>query len=719
MRNSDIATETELREIYKHHSNLNIIRQCSNATPIRSRGGIGYTCCYCTDEYPNPEDLKSHTLKHHVAGSALRWIAKEMNKIYSYVIKLDITALKCNICDTGFDSLDDFVYHLITDHDKKIYTDLDDRIIPLKFEDKLLSCVFCSQAFNKFKTLMQHMNIHYRNFVCDVCNAGFPTPHLLNNHSFTHKKGEFGCIFCDKVFDTLRKQKAHEKAIHKQVCRNICGFCYEKFRDHKKKEEHLTEVHGVTIIGMQCQACSKTFPNRKLYTIHMKRDHLLERKHQCVECDKAFFRMTDLKKHMLKHTGERKYQCSVCKKSYGRNTTLTQHMKIHANIRKYKCSADTTSENVSHNPLKPRPAKRKSDISTDTDIREIYKHHSNLNTIRQCSNATPIRSRGGIGYTCAYCTVQYPDPADLKSHTLEHHKAESAPKWMAKEMNVIYSYFVKLDITALKCNICDTGFDSLDDFVYHLIIDHKKNIYTDVDDRIISFKFEEKLLSCVFCSQAFNKFKSLMQHMNIHYSNFVCEVCNAGFVTRQLLYSHSFTHKKGEFECTFCDKIFDTSMKQRSHENIIHKQTSWNKCGFCNEKFRDHRKKEKHLAEMHGVAMVEMKCQACSKTFPNRKRYTIHMKRDHLLERKHQCDKCDKAFFRTTDLKKHMLKHTGERKYQCSVCNKSYGRNTTLTEHMKIHANIRKYKCEYCDQKFIQKCTWKGHLKAKHNVVLQ
>ncbi|CAG9789652.1 unnamed protein product [Diatraea saccharalis] len=361
---------------------------------------------------------------------------------------------------------------------------------------------------------------------------------------------------------------------------------------------------------------------------------------------------------------------------------------------------------------------RKSNI-TVKDLREIEKHHANLNTIRQCSNATPIRSRVGISYTCAYCTDEYPNPADLKSHTLEHHSPRSALKWIAKEMYKPSSYIVKLDITALKCNICDTEFDSLDDFVYHLITDHDKKIYSDIEDHIVPFKFEDEVLRCVFCSKICNKFKTMLEHMNIHYRNVVCHVCDAGFVNSNILSNHIPTHKKGEFECTFCDKIFDTSLKQKAHEKVVHKQVVWNKCGICDEKFRNHATKEQHMAAMHGVGIIEVQCQACSKIFSNKRRYTIHMKRDHLMEREHKCDECDMAFFAQTDLKKHMLKHTGEKKYQCSVCKKSYGRQNTLKEHLKIHANIRNYKCDYCDQKFIQKCSLKGHLKSKHNVIIQ
>ncbi|CAG9789654.1 unnamed protein product [Diatraea saccharalis] len=555
-------------------------------------------------------------------------------------------------------------------------------------------------------------NYNGKGYYCGYCNDVFPTPPELKQHSlYEHGDADkiymriccwqelvakfditdFKCILCEDDLNNLEDAVRHLRSQHDRLW-------YDDITNHILPFKFSKE-------GVTCPICSQFFISFKLAQEHMRMHY---NNYMCNICDMPFVNMGTLRKHM---------------KRKSRVTSPAAFVKRFSRLRikgiTTRGSAVTRSQNVSHNLQKPRSTKRNADRATETELREIYKHHANLNIIRQCSNATPIRSRGGIGYKCCYCTDEYPNPDDLKSHTLEHHSDESARKILEKEMNALYSYVIKLDITALKCNICDTGFDSLDDFIYHLITDHDKKIYTDLEDRIIPLKFEDNILSCLFCLQTFNKFKTLVQHMNIHYNNFVCDVCNTGFVSRNLLYNHSFTHKIGEFECTFCDKIFDTFLKQKAHEKTVHKQACRNTCGFCNEKFRDFKKKEQHLTEIHGVALMGMQCQACSKTFPNRKLYTVHMKRDHLLERKHPCEECDMTFFRMTDLKKHMLKHTGERKYQCSVCKKSYGRNTTLTQHMKIHANIRKYKCEYCDQKFIQKCTWKGHLKAKHGVVLQ
>ncbi|XP_050676695.1 zinc finger protein 728-like isoform X18 [Leptidea sinapis] len=367
--------------------------------------------------------------------------------------------------------------------------------------------------------------------------------------------------------------------------------------------------------------------------------------------------------------------------------------------------------------------KRKDEINDVDDIveesnkgkkgHELKKHRFNLIEILRNSNATPIRCRGGIGYACCYCSDEFPDPADLKKHTIAAHDENSRLRLM--DGKDLHRFHAKLDITQLKCNICNRPIDNIE-----LLIDHLKNVhsikmYMDVKNQLLPFKFSENSLQCFMCQSVHHKFKSLLEHMNVHYRNFICEVCNAGFITRSVLAQHSKAHDIGTFKCHYCDKVFDTLRKKQSHEKCVHTHSEGlNRCAYCNEKFGDYRKKETHLFRVHGVVYTEAKCQACDKTFRSQKEYTAHIKRLHLMDRRHRCNECDMSFFTSNELKNHMVKHTGERMFKCEVCFNSYGRRKTLREHMRIHADDRRFKCEHCGQAFVQKCSWRGHMRAKH-----
>ncbi|CAH2251422.1 zinc finger protein 431-like [Pararge aegeria] len=344
---------------------------------------------------------------------------------------------------------------------------------------------------------------------------------------------------------------------------------------------------------------------------------------------------------------------------------------------------------------------------------ELLNFGSNLGVLIDCSNATPIRCRGGIGYKCCYCSEEYPHASDLKQHNLKAHDAKTRCGLIKGKYGA--SSLVKLDITSLQCSECLRDLDTIESLIDHLTEDHGKVIHKDIKNYIVPFKFHGEELRCVICFTLFNKFKVLQEHMSAHFRNFICDYCSAGFVTRTILLNHIKGHEVGYYKCDYCSKTYDTRRKKKAHERLVHiHRNMLNKCGYCNEKFNRFSKKEEHLVRVHGVRSVSFNCLACDKTFVTQRALRDHTKRDHLMERRHKCGVCDMMFFRQSDVRKHMVKHTGDRIFQCEVCLKSYGRRNTLREHMRIHADDRRFKCVYCGQAFVQKCSWRGHMRAKH-----
>lgn len=335
-----------------------------------------------------------------------------------------------------------------------------------------------------------------------------------------------------------------------------------------------------------------------------------------------------------------------------------------------------------------------------------------------CSNATPFLKKLDTGYVCCYCNDQYHNPADLKKHNLEFH----GDKYNPVTARVIKNSrkLVKLDITGLQCKLCSSDIPSLEQFVDHIQNDHKKNIFTDIKNKIVPFKFGNDDIRCCICSNIFEKFKKLQEHMHTHYRNYICEQCDLGFVTLTSLKNHSERHKLGVFKCKFCPKVSDTLRKKQSHERAVHILGYLvSKCGYCSERFKNPKHKDEHLAKVHGVQIPTFKCQACDRTFQNKRAFTIHTKRDHLMERKHKCSQCEMNFFSSGLLKEHLTKHSKVKAFQCDVCQKSYAQKKTLTQHMRIHLDDRRFKCNHCGQAFVQKCSWKGHMKNKHGKIVQ
>ncbi|CAH2230090.1 jg11298 [Pararge aegeria aegeria] len=370
--------------------------------------------------------------------------------------------------------------------------------------------------------------------------------------------------------------------------------------------------------------------------------------------------------------------------------------------------------------VKPIPVIKKrymSDKTSKSDgAAELVKHLKNIRTIMLHSTATPIRHYDGTGYVCMLCPKLYPQVPDLKEHVLEDH--DEIDKSSCMEGYTSRNFLVKLDITNLYCLICYNKIDSLEDLMEHLATDHKKAIHTDIPNHILPFKYVESKFHCLYCPKVFEHFKHVQEHMNIHYTNYVCDICNATYVNKQLLNRHALKHRTGEFKCTQCPKIYSTNRKRLDHEKFVHNDglAKRNKCPHCEARFASYAQKRSHMVQVHGVEPLSIKCDYCKRTFNTRSRWYNHNKRSH-TELKHKCDHCDQKFSLQSDLEKHLEKHSSIREYKCDVCHKAYSRKYTLRNHMNIHDNIRQFKCEFCSSSFVQKWTWKVHMKNIHKII--
>lgn len=341
--------------------------------------------------------------------------------------------------------------------------------------------------------------------------------------------------------------------------------------------------------------------------------------------------------------------------------------------------------------------------------KETRRRSEDLKTILLYSNASLIRNKDSDGYGCNFCPKKFENPKNLKAHSLEEHSDIQALR-----MPKSFEYVIKVDITDLKCKICKKSLPKLYDLAAHLKTAHNKKITTDMSE-IIPFKFDTEEFHCAVCGTEYSTFKILQEHMHHHFRNHICEVCNAGFITRRLLICHKRRHAKGEFKCSQCDKTFICDQKRRDHEQRMHLGLKKrNKCKVCEEKFEDYWTKMHHMVQKHGAPPISLKCTACERIFTNRRSLARHVKKDHLMERQHVCTVCNMQFFLKHLLVEHMRVHTGIKKFQCHVCTKQYATKKSLRQHLRSHADDRRFACTLCNLAFVQKRTLKSHMKAKH-----
>merc|ERR1711874_838565 len=96
---------------------------------------------------------------------------------------------------------------------------------------------------------------------------------------------------------------------------------------------HASKVHGAPRpLGSfeDCEHCDKWFRTKGELSQHVSRIHSGIKNNKCVYCEAEFYKDSDLKQHVNKHTGERPFLCSFeeCRKSFGYKTALTRHYKL-------------------------------------------------------------------------------------------------------------------------------------------------------------------------------------------------------------------------------------------------------------------------------------------------------------------------------------------------------------------------------------------------------
>lgn len=193
-----------------------------------------------------------------------------------------------------------------------------------------IRCNFCSKTFKSTKCFVIHMKKH------DGSNS------IQEKESDDEKY----CKLCKRLFKTLRQHARHQFTVHAIEIPVKCFVCIPNitFDSEKSLVSHNNDVHSQKI---QCKDCNKQFFNLSNLQRHIKKMHTKETDFIfiCEVCTKMFKSNNHLKQHLKTHNEEKHYSCNLCSKSFKWDSSLNSHIQAAHNPSgpAFKCTHCTKS----------------------------------------------------------------------------------------------------------------------------------------------------------------------------------------------------------------------------------------------------------------------------------------------------------------------------------------------------------------------------------------
>ncbi|XP_055371589.1 oocyte zinc finger protein XlCOF20-like isoform X2 [Condylostylus longicornis] len=232
-------------------------------------------------------------------------------------------------------------------------------------------------------------------------------------------------------------------------------------------------------------------------------------------------------------------------------------------------------------------------------------------------------------------------------------------------------------------------------------------------------KEERQSLSC---SEEFNDKCNLIKNVDITdlkaSDGLICEQCGRKFARKNTLESHyEIAHNPNRklFPCSECEKSFTTSEGLMAHNRHYHTKELPYICKVenCNKRYASQKGLKYHQAKHSNTTFS---CSECNKQYSHKNKLQIHFKRHHSVGKTYHCVQCDKSFYGSYFLKKHMVCHTNERPFLCDQCPASFPRQKALIAHKKIHSGKRDEICKLCGQAFNLYEGLYQHMRIRHGI---
>lgn len=246
--------------------NAELLLAYSTLYPFRILRTKDILCVYCREEFTDPNHFRNHVDECHKTVTVTTAFAHCSSGKES--LKVDLTNLKCRICLSSCENLEEIAAHIRDAHAiSQINTDFDLGLHPYRLNNEKWICAVCEKKFATLIQLCRHTPSHYHKYSCGICNRTYLTAQALKCHTRSSHSGGNVCRKCWTDFPTLEMKREHVKT-SKPCWPFCCTACGERFVSGEKRQTHLTDVHGEERKQYECSDCDLTFKSRRPFYNH-------------------------------------------------------------------------------------------------------------------------------------------------------------------------------------------------------------------------------------------------------------------------------------------------------------------------------------------------------------------------------------------------------------------------------------------------------------------
>ncbi|XP_029384791.1 zinc finger and BTB domain-containing protein 47 [Echeneis naucrates] len=203
-------------------------------------------------------------------------------------------------------------------------------------EKQHFPCKKCPRVFNNRWYLEKHMNVtHNRMQICNNCGKRFLLESELLLHQQTDCEKSIQCVTCGKAFKKLWSLHEHNKIVHGYAEKKFsCEICEKKFYTMAHVRKHM--VAHTKDMPFTCETCGKSFKRSMSLKVHSLQ-HSGEKPFKCENCSERFQYKYQLRSHMSIHIGHKQFMCQWCGKDFNMKQYFDEHMKTHTGEKPYIC----------------------------------------------------------------------------------------------------------------------------------------------------------------------------------------------------------------------------------------------------------------------------------------------------------------------------------------------------------------------------------------------